>query len=156
MEKRITRIKELFTARFGIELKEHELYGNLAPRLMKTMDEFLHKEISDLELIPLTDYLSTKLHGKSILTDKNDIKKDTPEQEFYDRVQESISKVKDNAASPSKIKCLEESQTKPFQHDQQWIEEDPKPQTKATVQEVLESFKQDQAKPSTIKKKRKE
>lgn len=85
MKLRVERIQTLFKERFGLPLTEPELYGYLRPRLIKYMDEFLDKEISDKEMVELTDFLTQKLHGKSILPEK------------------------DTAASPNKNKDLEES-----------------------------------------------
>ena len=84
MEKRVKRIQDLFKARFGVDLPEQDLYGNIFPRLIKQMDEFLMEEISDKETVKMADFLSQRLHGKAIL------------------------KEKERPAHPSKIKHLEE------------------------------------------------
>ena len=86
MQKRVKKIQELFKTRFGVPLDEKDLYGNIVPRLHKQMDDFLYKEISDTETVLLADYLSEKLHGKSLLKE---------------------------AVSSNNIKDLEEPQTKP-------------------------------------------
>lgn len=95
MKARIERIQSLFKERFSIELKENELYGNLAPRLIKQMDKFLEDEISDTETIKLTSYLAEKLYGKAILNPAppnkvNDLEDSLTNSEVQKQVEKAI------------------------------------------------------------------
>jgi hypothetical protein len=114
MKKRVERIQRIFKDSFGIELQEKDLYAYLVPRLHKQMDEVLNKEISNIETVQLVDFLSEKLHGKSILTDKkeettssSDIK-DLEESPQTLITEESFKRVE--AEAKKKIKRMKEAQ----------------------------------------------
>jgi hypothetical protein len=66
----IETAQRLFKTRFGVELQEKDLYGYLVPRLHRQMDAFLDQQVSDETIVALVDYLSEKLHGKSLLQNK--------------------------------------------------------------------------------------
>lgn len=108
MKERVKQIQALYKKRFGKDLTEQEMYGNIIPRLIRQMDEFLYKEISDAENILLADYISESLHGEKILFNQKG-----------DESTETVNEVE--TASPSNIKGLEESQTKSVPNKKKFV-----------------------------------